>query len=251
MLKELLDAVVELGREADEVQIVREFKDGTIHYREPGGSIEELKIPPDPRGHKALDLSAIIEFASNHADSAIWYSRCGVVCLIDDETRRDRVTLDLSFSPQLRLLIALEQNPKAYTQAELVLMLRTTLAGCFADDASGQLLPAIRAVKFTRNSEGESAIDHGKASIGKKLTEQATGAVAIPEVVTFRVPIFARAFAFVGRIKCAVDIDASTETFKLIPLPLEIEHAISAAEIEIRKTLEEAGTETPIRYGTP
>lgn len=254
MLKELLDSIVQLGRESQNVQTVKEFRDGTTRYRKPDGSLVEMQSPPDPRAHKALDLSAIVEFAlENVGDSVIWYNRSAVVCLINDETRRDRVTLEMAYSPQMRLLMQLEQNPKQFTQSELVLILRTTFNGCYQDEISKSLLPAVRAVTFTKNSEGESTVDHGKASIGKKLTEKVTGAVAIPEYVTLKVPVFANAFDFTRQIRCAVEIDVSKERFQLIPLPLEIEKAISASEASIAEDIAEliGEVETPIRYGSP
>ena len=252
MLKELLDGLVELAQKSDAIQIVHEAKDGTTLYRSTTGAIGHFDRPPDPRNHKALDSSAVTDFASVNDGSVIWYSREAVVCLINDETRRDRVTLTLEYSPQMKFFRQLEANGTAHTQAQLVLILRTTLAGCAEDEAAKTLLPAIRAVKFTKTSEGEAAIDHGRASIGKRLTEQATGAVAIPETVVFKIPVFANAFQFECPVICAVDVDAGKETFRLIPLPLEIERAIVEAEGKIFDELHASeGTGRPIYYGAP
>lgn len=251
MLREFLQEVTKLANAAESVQIVEKFGNGKTRYRKPDGTLFEMDSPAEPRKHNALDLSAVCDFANSNKDSVVWYSRSGVVCLIDDATRRDRVTLNLTYSPQMKLLQSLEANSKQFTQAELVLTLRTTFADCLADEVSASLLPAVRAVTFTKNAEGESVIDHGKASVGKRLTEKATGAVAIPEYVTIRVPVFATAFSFAMPIRCAVDVDASAERFKLIPLPLQIENAIKAAEDSIFEAVEEMLEGSPLYYGIP
>lgn len=252
MLKELLDGLVELAKKSDSTQILFESKNGEVMYRRASdGTIGTFEKPPDPRQHKALDLSAVTEFAADNDGSVIWYSREAVVCLIDDETRRDRVTLTLDFSPQIKLLRKMEAEGTTYMQAPLVLLLRTTLAECAADETTETLLPSVRSITFTKTAEGQSVIDHGKASVGKRLTEQATGAKAIPETVAFEVPIFAAAFYFTGTIKCAVDVDAGKETFRLIPFPLEIERAISDAELKIQSEILESDTKRPIHYGAP
>lgn len=251
MLAELFEAVTTQARKTDAVQIVKEFQDGTIAHRVGAGPLAFLQSPPTPRNHKALDLSAIIEFAEiDPKKSAVWYSRSGVVCLTDDGTRRDKVSLSLDYSPQLKLLQRWEASAVCQSQRAILLDLRTTLAGCEFDEESKLLMPSIQCVTFTKNSEGTAEVKPGKASIGKKLTEQATGATPIPLYVTFNVPIFATAFNFTGTVRCAVDVDAGDEKFRLIPLPLQIETAIAGVEGLIMGSLK-SGTKAPVRYGSP
>lgn len=250
---ETLNAIVDLARKSDEIQIVKESRDGSVVYRDAPGSLDKFYIPADPRNHAACDIETVVAFAGD--SSEIWYSRSAIVCLINRDDRRDRVTCKMNLSPQIQALQNLEATGKAYTQAEMILALRTTFAGCLRDEASAQLLPSIRAVKFTRNEEGASVVDVGKSSIGKRLTQEVTGSgMPIPETVEMTVPVFAGVVEFNASIKCAIDVDAASGKFRIIPLPLEIESAIISGEnctaVTIETEMKEQEKKTPLYCGT-
>lgn len=215
------------------------------------GTIETIIAHPEPRDHVASDLSAIIEFAERDPDgAAVWYSREQVVCLLNDADRRDRVTLTLQFSPPLAQLIAFERNPNPLKQAALVLLLRTTFAACLAP--AGEILAAVRNLKFKVGGGGESNLQHGSVSVGRAIQQEMTGVKTIPETIALEVPIFTNAhLPYTGRIQVAIDIDPATEAFRLIPLPLEIERAIAAAEAKICEELVADLGVDGIYYGHP
>ena len=210
---------------------------------------------PRPRDHKAMSLQTIVAFAMRDVDShdgnppATWYSRSGVVLLLSDTTRRDRVTLALDYSPQLKRLQALEAQPKPFGQRELIFMLRTTFAHCLAP--AGNILDVLRCVKWRSKAAADATVQHGKTSIGKTLEQELTGTGALPEYLTLDVPIFASGFpALRGNVELALEPDAATETFQLLPLPGSIETAIADAEARIGAELRAAlGEGAAIYYG--
>ena len=223
------------------------------------GTIEACNAAPQPRDHKALDLTAIVAHAKLYPESCIWYSRSGVVAILnnadsEDEgtPRLDRVTLNLSFSPQIMKLLELERNRKPLTQKELVSLIRTTFAGC----CPAELRPAISELRFKATAEGGSKLTHGTSSVGKLITAEVKGGGSIeqiPETFTLNVPIFASGFESLQKVEVILEIDAQEERFYLTPHPLGVETAIANAESEICSELTEMmGKDAkPIYYGTP
>jgi hypothetical protein len=215
------------------------------------GELKRQEAEPAPRAHTARDLTAVIQFALREGAGvpAVWYSRAGVVCLTDDGTRRDRVTLPLGFSPQLTRLLEWERTTTPLQQAAAVLALRTLFDGCC--DAS--LLAVLRAVKFETRTGGTGEVQHGKRSIGQSLEASITGADVIPEYTVFRVPLFAAGLPHADSIRCAVEPNPGQASVTFLPLPGMIEAALAAAERAVGLQLADALAEAkvPVYYGSP
>lgn len=250
MIQEALQYLIHLGKESGAKVIPTPGPKHEYIIERRDGTLTEKTAEPEPRDHKALDLSAVIAFATDYDAPSVWYSRHSVTCLVNDEERRDKVRLSLDWSPPMKALMQLEARPDPMKQSQLVLLLRTTFARCLAP--AGDILTAVRSLKFSAGSDGASSIQHTSVSVGRAIRSEITGAKVIPEEITLDVPIFANAFAFTGRVQCAIDIDPGAETFKLIPLPLEIERAVVSAEKRIAELLAEGiGESAPIYYGNP
>src|SRR5262245_61371172 len=103
MLSEVVDRLVQLGVEAKGKRVHKAPGDPDHVYwlESPEGALTLTEAAPRPREHTASDLSAIVSMAVAFAreDSpgrcVVWFSRKGVVLFLDDDTRRDRVTLPL------------------------------------------------------------------------------------------------------------------------------------------------------------
>lgn len=227
-----------------------------------GGGLQHIEADPAPRAHAALSLETICAFAKSNKNSAVWYSRTGVVCLTDDTTRRDRVSLGLSYSAPLRRLQELEATGSVIQHKQLIFMLRTTFANCLAQ--AGTLLDILRSIRWKNSADGSSTIAHGKASIGKQIEQSIEGLDAIPEYVTLSVPIFhSNVIARLFSVRCALEPDPATQSFQLIPLPREIELAIAGAEdaiqeellqgltVGVAETSDPSQLAAPLYYGTP
>jgi hypothetical protein len=262
MLKETIDAigalavaasvprVLPLDLEPDHVYAIADPKSGSLQIRQ---------AVPSPRKHLAASPQAVFELAKQFSmpghNVALWYHRTGLIALLDDDTRRDKVTLPLELSPQIKTLQELEKTPRTFKQHEFRKLLRITFCDCLA--LCPNLIAIIERVKFRVGGQVEAAVGHGKASVGRQLESEVTGTGSIPEYVDLYVPIFASGFSggsFSGcRVRCALEPDAPSESFQLIPLPGQIEEAIAWGESQIAKVIAEAdlGESVAVYHGIP
>jgi hypothetical protein len=238
MLHEALKYVIDEARKSAEARVIKPPDEpaGIYYVQHPDGTIKLMKAAPPLAHHVALDLSAVADFAVANEQSQVWYSREKVVCVLDDADRRETVTLTLEFSPQLRELQKLERSPTPMDQRAIVYLLRTTFKRCLG--RAGNLLETLRAVRFNSNAAGEGVVAHGKSSVGKRLEQEITGVNALPEYVTLEVPVFTNAtLAKLFAVECALEPDAANGNFKLVPLPNEIERAVTESEFAIAQGL--------------
>jgi hypothetical protein len=251
MLKEALEFLSQQARDGKKVQILKPEAEPKHVYAivQEDGSAEWRDAQPQPRAHVAASIQPVIDFASKADDAAVWYSRAGVVALIDNDTRRDRVTLPLSLSPQMVKLLELERASHSFPQPAFVKLLRTTFADCLS--TAGNLLDIIRTVKFINNDGGTAVVQQGKTSIGRQIQQEVTGAGALPDYVTLTVPTFAGAFLFRGPVRCALEVNTGDQTFQLLPLPGELEANQAGAEAAIGEVLRAGLGDVPAYYGRP
>jgi hypothetical protein len=219
--------------------------DGAVHFR-PG-------VPPW-RKHSAFDLETIAAFADRFKTDgpAIWVNRNGVVCLVNDSDRRERVEMKLSFSKQIQQLQTLEAK-QMLDQRGLIFMLRTVFRGCLG--RAPELIDVLRQVRFTVGSEGEQNIGKGKSSMGKTVRAEMTGVQNIPEYVTVSVPIFDNGslVMFTADVECVLEVLEQTQNFQFFPVPGRIEVAINQAETQLGETVVSLleGESFPIYRGQP
>lgn len=257
MLKELFDAICAKAIEARSARILPTPAEPAHHYlvEKPDGTLEPHDAAPAPRQHVVGDLDSLVRWAMQTAEAgldefpAVWYSRSGIVCLLDDATRRDRVTLPLSLSPQLEAIIDLPaggMNPKALGK-----MLRVTFHDAIDDAAA--LAKAIDGLKFEQGQWVEFGVSREKSSVGRSVRESVRGLVEIPQQVVLRVPIFASGFCEIkGAVTCAIEFGMDTGTVQLLPLPGHVEAAIAGAERTIGEQLVDAlGEKVPAYFGDP
>jgi hypothetical protein len=261
MLKELFESIGKTAVKAEGQRIFTAAAEPKHRYylSDENGALTAVESGPEPRHHVAGGMEVIVDFAKRfHSPAegdgmpAIWYSRGGIVCLIDDGTRRDRVDMPLKLSKQMEVLLCLEGKRGGLKQAELIKLLRIEFADALSQ-AEG-LVDLVRRVKFTVGAQTETEVRHTKTSIGRSLEAEITGASAIPENVTLEPRIFASGFPNIRRrIVCALDVDPQIEQFFLTPLAGETENALFDAESVIGDKLEEllGEVEVPVYYGAP
>lgn len=205
------------------------------------GGYEWRDIKAAPRNHTALSLKTILDFADS-ANEEIWVSRSKVVALLLG--RLESVTFTLALSPQMQLLSQAHRSP--LSQKELVKVLRTTLAATGGDE---QLLKAVRLLKWTNQQRAEGEIQQKKQSLGKSILAEVEG--DIPESAVFRVPVFDNGSlrSVVASIPVALDVDAESQRFTLIPMANAIEDALTSGEKQIIELLDE--TDAKVYHGNP
>ena len=237
MLKELFEAVMEAGHKSRGLRVRRaDAEPAHVYYLvNPDGKVQTCEARPSPRDHRAADLETVARWALKFSASshvAVWLSREGVVAVLDDDSRRDRVTLPLAFSPQLEFVRRLE-SLKPLTQKAFVRMLRVELAGCLSD--CPHLLSAARDLRFHQHADGGSTVKPGAVSIGKTIAASVSGADKLPEEVCLYLPVFSAVVIDDYPVPCAVDVDPepATPTLHLVPLPGAVEKAAQAAEREL------------------
>jgi hypothetical protein len=237
MLKELFDAIVSLGNQASRPHAISTPEPAHVYALSyPDGKVEWINADPAPRCHTAQDLETVAAWALAHVPDgpvSVWVSRAGVVALLDDRTRRDRVSLPLDMAPQIGTLAGLRFP---MTQKDFVRLLRVDLAGCGAEVAA--LLKAARSLKILNNVSAEGRVNHGQQSVTKGMVSQAANAVDYPEEVAVQCPVFTSVNTDPETVQCAVDLDPTeAKPLQLIPLPGEVEAAIQRAERVIQARL--------------
>lgn len=203
---------------------------------QPDGKLTLVQATFRERVCQATDLDTLCRLAVEHSKPdvgltpEVWCCRSGVVAVLcpEEADRGPSCTLGLTASPQMACLTAWDRAGRvSLSQAELVLLLRTMFAGAVSPD----FLPAVRNVRTAKNAEVNSQIAQGKVSLGKSIVAEMTGVAAIPERVTFLVPVFAEsAVPIVGPVRVEIDPDPQSERFTLVVLPGDVERAYAAAE---------------------
>ncbi len=239
-----LNKVEELVKDANAVEVITAPGEPShVYYLRERTMVRRVEAAPAIIGHAASTLETLADKAADtvtgdedagESDAQVWVDRTGVVLLLDAE-RRNKVTLALSLSEQITRLQSV--GSINYSQRELILLLRTTFKDALSQ--SGDLIPILRKVKFTASQNGESEVKHGGTSLGKTLLAEIHGTGAVPEYVTFSVPVFAQAGvrSVRAQVECALEPDAATQTFKLIPVAGAIEKAIGDGEKDIAEKL--------------
>jgi hypothetical protein len=252
MLQEALEWLSQQAEKAKDVKILDVPGDASHLFRlmTPDGRIATFSKDPQARSHEAFSLETVttlaLRFSARFAEDAarteaaktsdlpaIWYNRDAIVCLLDDETRRDRVHFRLRQHPAMRQLCEWTQNaPPDLDQRSFVRLLKITFAGCLGKCEG--LLDAVRTVRFAGASNSESVVQQGKSSTGKSVRAEIAGADRFPEYVTIDCPIWINLLAERRySVVCSLDVDAGSERFKLTPLPGAVEKAIQMGEEDI------------------
>lgn len=184
------------------------------------GTSEEIESEP-----KALtrSVSTIESIASvlRHEEahdpevvSQVYVNETGIVAIIDQDDRTERVSMSFEYSSQYLELLKLKS---ATSQKAFVTALRSHLYGCCSYP---DIVNIARKIEFNRTSDGKTSIEHGRESLGRQV-EMAVRSVAgdIPEELTFRVNLFAVPSDLNTQVelKFALDIDVSNSTLMLLP----------------------------------
>lgn len=245
---DVITKIDELARKANSQRVITVPGDpADVYHLQNAAGDYERRVAVKPRQHKALDETAILDFAARFAHpsfTAIWYSREAVIAILDDyeeellDRNRESVTLTLRLSAQVKKLQELETKNEWLKQADVISLLRTAFHGCL--QPAGEIIALLRQLKFTKNQSSNSDLQHGRRNVSSAIVAEVTGRDQIPEVFKVDVPIFENAFPnFRDTVELIVDIDDLNERIKLLPAPGSIEAAIASAEQRIGTLLNE------------
>jgi hypothetical protein len=270
MLREAIAAIREM---ADQSATPRE-----VDLRDPrrksfvvGDQTRDFDLPEPPRAHSLGRLDDLIDlanrFAGKSGDDAeagpvelgdgmsatvvVWYDADRVVAVLDDAGHRvEHATLALHPSDLFARVVALRKSPGWLDQKDFVRLLRIDLAGTL-DPV--HLLNVVRRVRFEAGQVTSGEVKRDKESLGREITSRVSAEGEIPEEVTLDLPVYSTpGVAWRYGLRCSVEVDPTRGTFRLIPLPDEIERVQQLAVERIGATLDdELGDGTPSYYGRP
>lgn len=246
MLREAFQLLIDTGKNSAPQIVAADAEPRHVYYlRNKEGELAKVTASPSPDKHQAISLQAIIQKAIDEkATATVWCSYSKIVTVFGED-KRSTATLELVNSAQFLKLCGWNSTKPALTQADVIREFRTTFYGCLG--RAGNLVDVLKKVNFRATSSTQGEVGHGKASLGKEVTGEVTGVGNIPEYITFDFPLYANAcFRNIrSEVTCALEPDAGTGTFRIIPIPGQLEIAndtgLTAIAAQIEKELEESG----------
>ena len=221
---------------------------------------DSLFFPPaGPRKYSTLTLASFVaivnEFATRNAapDKVfVFASMSQVVAVLSEADRRETVTFPLATTSSWQVMRSM-RGSSAMTQAAFIDMLRRGLDATYTPP---DLLSLVRIVKFKQNESGESNIQTGKASIGRSVQSELTGAGALPEDVRVNVPVWDNVMHddILRNVDviCALDIDLEQQRFYLRPKAGQIEsHERDALDWLVGLIAEQVSESVSVYAGSP
>jgi len=192
-----------------------------------------------PANHTHLTIDSLCEWI--HTDNlepgrAIWIGDKGVCAAY----RRDFAKYLFDNSDPFKLLstwAGLANATKELSQTELYRLIRTTFRGCLPDEPS--LASKIGKVDIKKAQEATGTVASGKVSVSKSMMAEASGATELPDLLSFKVPLFKTSpLNLEVRINAAFDLDPQNETFRVSILPGEIDLAIHKGRVYLRSLVD-------------
>ena len=217
-------------------------------FYEHNGKIESKPIPPSLRNHNVRTVADLIQAGKRWGKGGvIWLSSQFAMLAIDDNDRRESVTLALQKSVVFQKLEALEKGG-VYDQASIIALLRREFR--HSPEAT-TLLTAVRKIKFSLSTAGYSDVQHGNESLGRIIENEITGAENIAELITVPGSVYTNPGEDVAKfnVGLTLDLDAKNQKFLIRPLPDELEVAQQAALQSVRERLSKGLSDVPVFLG--
>jgi hypothetical protein len=251
MLKEALDKLQDTAVKAAGVEIKEIPGDERTVLVCSEGKPQERPVPPPLRYHSVLGLNDIVDAAGKWgADKGVlWHNERDIILVVNDEDRREYVSMDLRMTEHFRTLAKLETTGKSIDQRAMVNLLRHDLLGVLPET----LLPIVRKLKVATGAGTESELQPGRERGTDEFKRELAGAADLPEVVNAVCSVYSAPGLQAKRtIRLSLAFDVTAMTFTLLPLPDEMNAAVQNAQLELHAQLVEAlPADYPVFYGTP
>lgn len=220
------------------------------------GSHRKVLADPPPRKHTLCSVDQVIPAVERYKEfwqPSVWYSQAAVIVLLNDDAdfrMEDRAVCALTPSREFAALRGFASNGQTLSQKQFVLALRTIFAEALGDQLDG-LVRAIRSVTFANGSTGRSEVGRGRESVDRSVIAETKGnSEDIPQEVSLDLRVFDDpALKARFRIRAAVEIEAQTSQFSLIPLGDGLEGVLDDQMQAIGELF--SGLDCPVFYGTP
>lgn len=237
MLSDALQLLFDVARESKDLQLIDLNRYQKIQYV-PGTEPKVIEVDPDALYRRLDTFESFLTYVADrakvgpdakraegntipHDGSAVFY--CDKTFLYSEQPYM-RTGLKARFDVKEAEPYAwLKTHSAKWTnQIEFVRLLRITLRDVLP---AGNFLSIIRDVKFINNSGGSGNIQHGKQSLSREIVQEVSGTGAIPEELTLNVQPFEN-IQFKANVECAVEIDESNCTFRLMPFPGQLRKCV-------------------------
>lgn len=214
----------------------------------PNGESLSVEADHPPRCHQIHDLDSLAAFVADMPDVVMWHDADEVVAVLNDATYRDStLTMPLPIHPTFEALAGM--SDRQFGQKQLIDFFRLNLKKEI-DAAVPGFVSALRDVRFVNNASGESLVQHGRESMGKRIEQSVTGVDALPEDFSIRVPLWLHLDAVVD-VECALLVDTAEGKFRCGPKPGAIEQAKAAGQKWLGAQLESACDKAIVYFGSP
>lgn len=245
--KAAIDSVATLAKEAAALTIKEIPGDDRHVIIAQNGDWELHDLPPDRREHQVEDLPSFYEAVGFYSAPVVYFNSDRIVAILDDNVRKDCVTLDLHQDARFLELKSLTEG-RAFDHKSFLRWLRNSMSGA----VDSLFVELIRAVNFTQQSEGSSHIAAGTEKLGKSIVGKVLVQGEVPEYVNLTVPVFSnRGLNHSYPLRLNLEMDIGQQKFIVYAPEPEINRVTLEAESWIGKELRTNLPATTIFCGTP
>ena len=210
------------------------------------GKHEEIAVPPPFREHMVGSLADLIAYAEKQPKAVVWHYPAGVVLILDDDDRRDRVKFPLEFSDAWAKLKELDGGLTPLAQKDFVRLLRIHLG------ASAATITVFRKLNFQTQISGGGEIQKTRESLGKSIEAEVQGTSDLPEDLVVSVPIYETAGERqTYSVRLLLEYDAQAQRILVTPEPGLLAELEETHQADIRSRLEAGLIEVPAYFGKP
>lgn len=250
--KETLELIQQTARDAQAARLLPELGDGRTAFVQQGDAIKNFPIAPAVRLHEVRNLVDLIAYAlrPDNPRPVVWHGPGGVVLVLDDADRRDRVVFPLTFSDRYLTLAKLAESRPALSQAQFVRLLRVDLG------LNALVVKQFRRLDWQDGRSGAAEISHGNERISQSIVAKIQGVDELPDELQVPTPVYRQDGERTEYlVRCFVEVDPANQVFGFGPMPDEMTKIIDRAQADIRSRLD-AGTarddgQIPTYYGQP
>lgn len=221
-------------------------RDDTVSYLLPSGEIQTFDYEPDGRKHTAYNLDVLADHVAD--ESAIWHCDEKVVLVVDaDCDRPTKNTVVNPISDSAKFTALTEQAGRARSQKLFVQFIVQNLRDEMEQGSPG-LLAQLRNLKFTTTDEEEGDVRQGRASMGKSVMQELSGADQLPETITLTVNRWAQ-FGIKAEIEVMLVVDLDERTICLKPLADSCVNANIKAHKELGALIKQVTKHNRVYHG--
>ena len=246
MTKEAFEFLSEQAVEAQPRYFQPPGEPSEIYYLlDKDGEFRRHTADPLARNYSASRIEDFIELAKDQATSngLVMVGVSAVVCLLDEATRRERVSFKLTKTKAFLTLEKCEAHRRPMAQSGFVSMLRVDLNGTVGPEVVG----TFRQIKFEKNQSHESEVTNTNRGISSKITMKlAAGGRDIPDSLSVKVALFEEFPDLLFGIDCAIETNIEEASFVLIPLAGELSTATRSTQHEIAQRIRDGLKESSI-----